>query len=70
MERRTDVARYCATIGAKEAKPLEWDLLAEAINKRNPEQAAISATECQYVPIFPRTVSSILYLELCLKNSN
>ena len=51
MERRTDVARCCATIGAKEAKPLEWDRLAEAVNKRNPEQAPISVTECQYVPI-------------------
>ena len=68
MERRSDIARYCATIGAKEAKPLEWDVLAEAVNKRNPQQAEISAVECQYVLILFSPVSSFLCLEWGLNN--
>ena len=63
MERKPDIATCCATIGAKEAKPLEWDRLAEAVNKRNPEQAQISAAECQYVLILLSPVSSILCVE-------
>ncbi|KAL8784689.1 MAG: hypothetical protein Q9195_008927 [Heterodermia aff. obscurata] len=49
MQRRTDIAGYCATIGAKEAKPLEWDLLAEAVNERSPGQVPISPVECQEI---------------------
>ena len=67
MEWKTEIASYCATIGAEEAKPLEWDSLAEAVNKRNPDQAPISSAECQYVSILFHTLGSILCLDTCLK---
>lgn len=48
MGKDPEIARCCATIGAKEAKPLDWEALAKAVNERSPNKAPISAVECQY----------------------
>lgn len=55
MGKDLEIARCCATIGAKDAKPLDWEALAKAVNERNPYKAPISAVECQYVLTIPKT---------------
>ena len=45
----SDVTACCAIIGAHNAKAIDREIVAAAVNDRNPDQPPISATECRYV---------------------
>ena len=46
LDQKADIARCCATIGAKKAKPVDWEAVAIAVNDRNPDKPQINAEEC------------------------
>lgn len=43
LDQRAEIARCCATIGAKKAKAIDWDTVALAINERSPDVGIIAA---------------------------
>ena len=47
IDQMADIARCCATLGAEDAKALDWGVLASAINLRSPENPPIDAEECR-----------------------
>ena len=46
-DQMADIASCCATIGAEDAKAIDWDVLASAVNARSPEKPRIDAEECR-----------------------
>ena len=47
VDQMADIARCCATLGAEDAKALDWGVLASSINVRSPENSPIDAKECR-----------------------